>query len=170
MKVLAKLNNLLVGQNGQGYLTLRVNSFRHVAMLNELEEEKTYSVEIKEIKSQRTIQQNNYLWALIHDIDVAINGKPTDEMDIYAMLLERASAKFDYIGALEVTEPMLKKNFRAIKKIKEIDLNGVQGYMYKVFIGSSKMNTKEMKQLIDTALDVAGELGLDMDYWNGVLR
>jgi hypothetical protein len=99
-----------------------------------------------------------------------MNGKPTDEMEVYTMCLERANAKFDYIGALPETEKALRENFRAIKYIKDIDLNGKQGKMYKVYIGSSKMDSKEMKQLIDTALDVAGELGLDLEYWNGVLR
>lgn len=170
MKVIVKLNNLLVGQNGQAYCTLRVDNFRHVEMLNELDEEKTYSVEIKEIKSKRSLAQNRYLWLLLHEIDVAINGKPTDEMEVYTMCLERANAKFDYIGALPETEEALRENFRAIKYIKDIDLNGKQGKMYKVYIGSSKMDSKEMTTLIDTVLDVANEVGIDTDYWRGVLK
>ena len=170
MKIIAKIKNILLGQNGQAYCTLEVNNFRHVEMLNELDEDKTYSVEIKEIKNQRTINQNRYMWALLHEIDVAMNGKPTDEFEIYTMCLERANAKFDYIGALPETEESLRKNFRAIKFIKKIDLNGKEGNMYKVFIGSSKMDTKEMGLLIDTILDVANEVGLDTIYWREVLK
>lgn len=170
MKIIAKLNNLLIGQNGHGYLTLLVDSFRHVAMLNELDEDKTYSVEIKEIKSKRSLAQNRYLWLLINEIDVAMNGKPTDEMDIYTMCLERANAKFDYIGCLPEAEDMVKQSFRACKRIKEIDLNGKVGYMMKVYLGSSKMDSKEMNLLIEATLDIAEEVGIDTSYWKGVLN
>ena len=30
--------------------------------------EKEYSLELKEVKSKRTLQQNKYMWALIHSI------------------------------------------------------------------------------------------------------
>ena len=99
-----------------------------------------------------------------------MNGRPTDEYEIYVMCLERANAKFDYIGALPEAEQALKENFRAVKYIKPIDLNGKQGNMYKVFIGSSKMDTKEMNILIDTVLDVAQEVGIETDYWKGMLK
>lgn len=42
--------------------------------------------------------------------------------------------------------------------------------MYKVFIGSSKMNVKEMNLLIDTVLDIATEVGIETDYWREVLK
>lgn len=32
---------------------------------------------------------------------------------------------------------------------------------YRVFIGSSQMNTKEMKQLLETVLDMASEVGVE---------
>ena len=127
-------------------------------------------IEIKEVKSKRTIQQNRYMWLLLHEIDVAMNGRATDEMDAYIMCLERANAKFDYIGCLPEAEQALRENFRAIKFIKKIDLNGKEGNMYKVFIGSSKMDVKEMNQLIDTILDVAEQLGIETSYWKEVLR
>jgi hypothetical protein len=170
MKVLGHFKDLLQTIDGHGILTLKIDFFRHLEMLKELDPNKSYSIEIKEIKSNRSLEQNRLLWLLIHEIDKEMNGSSHDEMSIYTMLLERSSAKFDYIGALEVTEPMLKANFRHVQRIKEIDLNGKQGFMYKCFLGSSKMNTKEMKQLIDCALDVAGELGLDVIYWKEQFR
>ena len=99
-----------------------------------------------------------------------MNGKAVNEMEVYIMLLERAGAKYEYIACLKEAEPLLKEAFRLIKPTIKIDLNGKEGYWYKCFYGSSKMNSKEMNQLIDTALDVEGELDLDLDYWNGVLR
>lgn len=170
MKIIGRLHDVLQTLTGKTIVSFAVENFTHAHMLQSLEHEKDYSIEIKEVKSKRTLQQNKYMWALLHEIDIAMNGRPTDEYEIYVMCLERANAKFDYIGALPEAEQALKENFRAVKYIKPIDLNGKQGNMYKVFIGSSKMDTKEMNILIDTVLDVAQEVGIETDYWKGMLK
>lgn len=170
MKIIASFENLLRDFDGNGIASFCIKNFTHKNMIQGLECGKEYAIEIKEIKSKRSLQQNKYLWALLHEIDVAMNGKPTDEYEIYCMCLERANAKFDYIGCLPEAEQALKENFRAVKYIKDIDLNGKQGRMYKVFIGSSKMNVKEMNILIDAVLDVAEKVGVETDYWKEVLK
>lgn len=170
MKVVGNFKDILQDINGNGIVSFLISNFSHKNQLATLDPEKTYSIEVKEVKSKRSIQQNRYMWALLHEIDVAMNGKPTDEYDIYIMCLERANVKFDYIGCLPEAEQALKENFRAVKFIKKIDLNGKEGNMYKVFIGSSKMNVHEMKLLIDTVLDVAHEVGINTAYYDEVLR
>lgn len=170
MKIIGTLRDTFRTNDG-GVLTLNIPNYRHIEMLKELQADKLYSIEIKEAKSKRSLQQNAYLWALLSEIDKTVNGeRSNDEWSIYIEALERAGAKCEYIGALPETEALLKENFRAIKKIKEIDLNGKLGYMFKVFIGSSKMDTKEMGTLIDTVLDMAEEIGIDTDYWSEILR
>lgn len=172
MKLTAKFNRKLSDDDGNAEVSFTVENFIQKQRLSELEKDKLYSLEIKEIKSKRSISQNKYMWALLSEIDRAINGRETDVMDIYIMALEMAQAKYTYIGALEETESELRKSFRAVKKIKPIDLNGKDGYMYKCFIGSSKMNVKEMNELIDTVLDMAAKAGIDTeaDYWKAVLK
>lgn len=170
MKIIVNFRDILKDYDGNGVVQFVVNNIRHAEMLKGLDKSKEYSLEIKEVKSKRTIQQNRYMWLLLHEIDVAMNGKSTDEMDAYIMCLELANAKFDYIGCLPEAEQALKENFRAVKFIKKIDLNGKEGNMYKVFIGSSKMDVKEMNLLIDTILDVAEQLGIETDYWKRMLR
>lgn len=170
MKVIGYLHDVLQTLTGKTIVSFAIENHTQAYMLQSLEHEKNYSIEIKEVKSIRTLQQNKYMWALLHEIDVAINGRPKDEYEIYVMCLERANAKFDYIGALPEAEKALKENFRAVKYIKPIDLNGKQGNMYKVFIGSSKMDKQEMNILIDTVLDVAQEVGIETDYWKGLLK
>lgn len=168
MKLIAKFKELLQDGKGNAFLTLTVD-YRFKYLLESLED-KEYSIEIKELKNKRSIQQNRMLWALIHEIDIAYNGKPTDEYDIYIMALERANAKYDYVIGTQDVERSLKENFRAVKFIKKIDINGKDGYMYKVFIGSSKMNTQEMSLLIDAVLDIAQQVGIDTTYYEEVLR
>ena len=170
MKVIASKKDVLKDAEGNSILSLKISNFRHQEMIKELDESKDYSIEIKEVKNKRSLAQNRYMWALIREIDIKYHGRPYDDWSVYIMALERAGAKCDYIAALPEIEEALKQNFRAIKRIKEIDLNGHDGYMYKVFIGSSKMDVKEMNLLIDTLLDMAEEVGIETSYYESVLR
>lgn len=171
MKIIANIREQLTDGDGNAVVSFLVRNFHHASMLRGLDKEKTYSVEIKEVKSKRSLEQNRYLWKLLHEIDVAINGeRSNDEWGVYIQCLERAGAKFEYIGCLPEAEEMLRENFRAVKFVKPIDLNGKRGHMYKCFIGSSKMDTKEFSLLLETALDMAQEAGIETTYYNEVLR
>ena len=63
--------------------------------------------------------------------------------------------------ALPETLEILRKSFRAIRKIDEREVNGKTLDMYQCFIGSSKFNTKQMKVLIDNVLEKLDELGVN---------
>lgn len=171
MKAIAKVKDILLDINGNGIVSLIVSNYRQIQELKQLDGEKNYAVEIKEVKTKRSLEQNRLLWKLLGEIDKVINGGRSDDvMNIYTLALEKANAKYEYIGALPQAEEMLKQNFRAIKFIKKIDLNGVEGNMYKCFIGSSKMDTKEMTLLIDTVMDMAEQVGIDTDWYKEQFR
>lgn len=135
-----------------------------IPALLQMDMDKHYLVEVKEPKSKRSIQQNKMLWQLIHLI-----AKETfqDDMEIYCALLERADALSDYIITAYDMEDYLRKSFRGVRFIRKQEVNGKECNIYKVYIGSSKMNTKEMTELIDTALQICSELLIDtrgLDY------
>lgn len=121
-------------------------------LANIKEDNKLY--EIKEYKTKRSLEQNKMLWKLIHLI-----AKKTyqDDMDVYIGILEKADAKSDYIIAMPETENELKKNFRAVKFIRQQIVNKTTMNVYKVYIGSSKMNTKEMTELLDITLQICAK-------------
>ena len=101
MKIIGNFKDLLQDSTGKGIVSFLVSNFSHKTQLSTLEKDKTYSIEIKEVKSKRSIEQNRYMWALLHEIDVAMNGeRSNDEWSVYIQCLERAGAKFDYIGCL----------------------------------------------------------------------
>ena len=171
MKVIAKVKDFFQTFNGTGILTLAIDNLRNVEMLKELTEDKVYSIDIKEAKNQRTIQQNKYLWALLSEIDKRVNGfRSNDEWNIYIDALERTGAKYEYIVCVKEAEEMLKQSFRAIRFVKHVDVNGREGNMYKCYYGSSKMNTKEFALLIETVLDMAEEVGIETAYYENLLR
>lgn len=135
-----------------------------IPQLLQMDMDKTYLCEVKEPKSKRSLQQNKMLWQLIHMI-----AKETyqDDMEVYCAILERADALSDYIITAYDMEDYLRKSFRGVRFIRKQEVNGKECNIYKVYIGSSKMNTKEMTELIDTALQICSELLIDtrgLDY------
>lgn len=120
---------------------------------------KEYVCDIAEAKSKRSIEQNKMLWELIGKIAYKTNN---DDMDVYCSLLEKANAKYEYILTATDIEDELKKSFRGVRFIRKQEVNGKECYVYKVYIGSSKMNIQEMTNLIDMAMSVATEYGIDV--------
>lgn len=132
-----------------------------VPELLKLEMDKLYVCEIKQPKSQRSLQQNKLLWKLVHNIAKATYQ---DDMDVYCGILEKADALSDYVITAIEMEDALRKSFRGVKFIRKQEVNGKECYVYKVYIGSSKMDTKEMTELLDITLQICGELGVEVDY------
>ena len=125
--------------------------------LFKLDMDKVYIVEIKEPKSKRSLEQNKMLWQLIHTI---AKKQHQDDMEVYCALLERADALSDYIITAYDMEDDLRKCFRGVRFVRKQEVNGKECNIYKVYIGSSKMNTKEMTELLDITLQVCAELGI----------
>lgn len=128
-----------------------------VSELLKLDMEKFYVCDIKEPKSKRSLEQNRLLWKLIHAIAKETNH---DDMEIYCTALERADAKSDYIITAIDMEDALRKSFRGVKFIRMQEVNGKECYVFKVYLGSSKMDTKEMTELLNIIIQMASELGI----------
>lgn len=130
-----------------------------IPKLFELDQSKEYLMELKEPRTKRTLEQNKLLWVLIHKI-----AKETynDEYDVYCSVLERADALSDYVITATDMQDTLRKNFRGVKFIRMQEVNGKDCWVFKVFLGSSKMNTKEMTELIEITMQVASELNIDL--------
>lgn len=122
--------------------------------------EKDYSLELKEVKSKRTLQQNKYMWALIHSI-AHHESMNQNEVEIYSLALEEANSKYIYLMGTPEAEDELRKNFRAVRVVRPTVENGKEFIVYKCFIGTSKMDTKEMKKVLDIIIAWAEELGIE---------
>ena len=120
-----------------------------------LEQDNTKFFEVKEKKTTRSLQQNKLLWELIHKIAKQQNQ---EDMEVYCALLERADAKSEYIITATEMEEALRKTFRGVKFIRKQLVNNKECNIYKVYLGSSKMNTKEMTELLDVTIQLCSEL------------
>lgn len=126
-----------------------------------------YELSIVQQKKGRTLAQNRYLWELLGQISVAENGNTADDINIYCQLIEQCGAKCEYmlVPAEEGVIDRLKRVYRAVKVLQARPYNGRAMWMVKCFYGSSKMDTKEMGQLIDKTIERAEADGIDVDPW-----
>ena len=124
-------------------------------LFKQCEMEEQYVVEVKLPKSKRSLEQNKLLWQLIHKI-----AKETyqDDMDVYCSALERADAKSDYVITAIDMEDALRKSFRGVKFVRMQEVNGKDCFVYKVYLGSSKMNVAEMNELLEIVFQICAEL------------
>ena len=132
--------------------------------LDRLDPDKDYTVEFKPYKSSRSIEQNRKMWGIIQQIAEKTGN---DEMDIYIVGLEAANVSPVWMYGLPEVEKELLRNFRAVKPFGTITAsNGekmVEMVRYKCYIGSSRMNTKEMTLLVDYFIRLAAEQGIEVE-------
>jgi hypothetical protein len=149
MKLIARYQSHLFDNKQRAELRLRVDNRLHCSWLDELEEDIDYTVEIKKAKSKRSLQQNKYLWELLHQLE-KVSREPA--LDWYIKALVDTGAVVDYVWGTDDTEDTLKKSFRAVQKVKAHKIKETNGWLYRVIVGSSKFNVSEMNELIDTVI------------------
>lgn len=150
-------------EDGNTELTFRLNGISDELIAGKLQKEILYRLQLSEVKSKRTIEQNKFLWAVIHEIAIAQSGdKATadDDWDVYLQALEKADAKVDYIACLPEAYEEVRRQFRATKIMNEFEHKGKTFYQVKVIYGSHHLKTDEMSKLIDTLLDIAAQEGI----------
>lgn len=155
--------------NGDVEITFTIDGYynkrKALTLYNELKD-KELTVKVSEYKDKRSLDQNEMLWAIITQISDKVNHshQEQDLLNIYSAILQRANVKREYIRTLPQAEDILKQSFRAVIEVpnsRKVE-NGKETVGYWVYYGSSKFNTKEMSQLIEVALDIATEVGIDI--------
>lgn len=169
MKLVAEFLRKLSTEEGEMEITFLVSNWNYKRFCNDLEK-KAYTLDIKAIRSKRTLNQNAYFWALVNEIDESLNGHRKNNDELYAQLLEMADAKYEYIQIVDTALPMLKENFRAVKVMKHKQENGNDCVVCKCFYGSSNFDKEEMNKLIDVTLDYASQLGIDTTFYKEMLK
>lgn len=168
MKLIGNFVRVGKNENFETEITLTIRE-NYKYLIQELNKEDLYSINISKARDKRTDKQNKYMWALIGEIDKARNGeRSNDDWEIYLEALLRAGAKFTHLLVEPEAETMLKNSFRAIQLVRAIRVGDKLFNDYKCFYGSSKLDKKEMMEVIETLLDMASECGLDIVYWKDV--
>jgi len=165
-KIIASFERRTLTEDGDMEITFKVNkySYNWILACRELET-KPYTVEISKPQSKRSLKQNALLWKIVHDIAESEDGHLANDEDTYCALLELANAKYEDLVALEKAEETFRKT-EGIRAVKILRCAKEEGFLiYRLYLGSSTFNTKEMTKLIEVALDYASQIGLDTAYY-----
>ena len=120
-------------------------------------QEGEYAVEIKRYRERRSLNANAYFWVLVGQIADKIQS---DTESVYLRLLERYGV-FTHIVVKPNVVDKVKAEWRAVKVLSEVAINGKTGVQIQCFFGSHTYDTKEMSRLIEGTVSEAKELGID---------
>jgi hypothetical protein len=159
MKLTGKYVRKAYNENNECEITISVPRYQD-KYLQEINKTDTYKISIDKEKSQRSILQNDKLWAIITDIANEQGYK--DTWELYLQILKKSGAKTTKIPVIKEAIPELKKAFRIVTPLYKIKSDsGAEMIVTECYFGSSSFNTKEMSELIECALEWAENVGLD---------
>ena len=134
----------------------------------ELAKDKEYKIEITQVRSKRSIQQNKMCWALVHAI-AKHEGMTPDS--VYCQAIEMANLKVDIIQCVEEALDRFRRTFRVVKVLeRRKSEKGVDTVMVALYYGTSDYDTKEMSELNEHLLHYAANIGLDLSEYGDVWR
>ncbi len=110
-------------------------------------QDKTKKFEIKEYKPKRSLNANNYFWELTTQL---ANVLRMNKEEMYFILLQKYGQS-EMVSVLATID--VRPYFKYYTEAGESILNGKLFKHYKVYKGSSEMDSKEMSILINGLVD-----------------
>ena len=115
------------------------------------EQDTTKKFEIKELKPKRSLTANAYYWSLLNQL---ANVLRFDNQKLHFMMLQRYG-QYEVVSVLSSID--VKGYFRYYESIGHGFVNGKEFTHYKVYKGSSEMNSKEFSILLDGLVSECNE-------------
>lgn len=122
-------------------------------------------VMVQAITENKSNKQRAKLWAVINAIAEEVGET---DINIYETVLERANALTDYLRVTEEASERVSKKFRHVKVLNQFTNDkGNKMVDIKVYYGISDMDMSETGKVIEAALNLASEVGIDInEEWN----
>ena len=121
-----------------------------------VEQEKNKTWELKEQRGKRSLDANGMLWACLQEIATAVRS---DKWSVYLQMLKRYG-KFDYVIVKKKAVEMMKRQWRELEEVGEIDIHGEKAVQLLCYYGSSTYDRKEFSVLLDGVISEMKEMGL----------
>lgn len=119
-------------------------------------------ITIKNISKKRSKNANDYFWEIVGQIADKLRAS---KEEIYFEMLKKYGQSIT-VTVKEGVE-LDRAGIKYYERIQDGLKNGVKFVAYRVFIGSSQYNTKEMSILIDGTVQEAKELGIQTELFFG---
>lgn len=133
-----------------------------IQYLFQQDREKLY--EVREYKQKRSLTANAYFWVLVNEI-ANVTKQSKDEIHLQMLKEYGQNEVFSIRSDIDVSRYL--KYYEEIGKGK---VNGKEFTHYRVFKGSSEMDSREMAILIDGVVQEAEQLGIPTLTPNEIAR
>lgn len=133
-----------------------------IQYLFQQDREKLY--EVREYKQKRSLTANAYFWVLVNEI---ANVTRQSKDDIHLQMLKEYGQNEVFSIRSDIDVSRYLKYYEEIGKGK---VNGKEFTHYRVFKGSSEMDSREMSILIDGVVQEAEQLGIPTLTPNEIAR
>ena len=120
---------------------------------------KKLRITAKQYREKRSLNSNAYAWHLMQEIAEKI-GSTKDE--VYLNMLQRYSRSFAHMIVHKEIIPKLEEEYRVVRDLGEVKVNGQVGQQVQVYFGSSTFDTKEMSVFLDGIISECKELGIEI--------
>jgi hypothetical protein len=114
-------------------------------------------VEIKQYRQRRSLDSNAYMWLLLNEMATILK---TTKDELYIQVLDRYGV-FTHLVVKENVVDRVKVEWKAVRELGKVNINGKEGIQLQVFFGSSTYDTKEMSKLLEGVVSEAKELGIN---------
>lgn len=144
----------------QGDIELLLTVSGEPALLGELIQkanEKPYTVEIAPLKKRRSLDANAALWKILSLMAEKLH---TTKDELYLEMLDRYGI-FTHIVVKPNAVEKFKSEWRTVRDLGEVTINGKTGIQLQCYFGSSTYDSKEFSVLLDGVISEAKELGID---------
>ena len=145
-------------QTGQFQITFSINEPSAINEINSIKDCQKLSIKAVKYRERRSLDANAYLWVLLQKMAEALQR---DKWGLYLEMLEEYGV-FTHIIVKPHMVEKVKEEWRAVKELGEVCVNGTTGIQLQCYFGSSTYNTKEMSVLLEGTVSSAKELGLEV--------
>lgn len=121
-------------------------------------EGKSLSVEIKRLRRDRSLNANAALWQLLGEMAAKLR---TSKDELYLEMLSRYGV-FTHIVVKPNVVDRVKGEWRTVRELGEVTVNGKTGVQLQCYFGSSTYDTEEFTRLLDGVIGEAKELGITL--------
>lgn len=158
MKLRGKITRAFtIGGFDKNFVLEVMGKFDYRKELSDIDTEKEYDIEIKVHRQRRSLDANAYLWVLLGEMAGVLR---TNKDDLYLVMLERYGVFTHIIVKPHVVEKV-KQEWRTVKVLGDVVVNGQTGVQLQCYFGSSTYDSKEFAILLDGVISEAKEMGIN---------
>ena len=134
-----------------------MNEASAINEVNNIQSCEKLSIKAVKHRNKRSLDANAYCWVILQKIAEVLHQ---DKWNVYLEMLGKYGV-FTHIIVKPNVVDKVKEEWRTVKELGEVSVNGMTGIQLQCYFGSSTYNTKEMSVLIDGIVYEAKELGIE---------